>query len=347
MSGYEHGHAPPGGTGNARNGRPPKTVLTDHGAVRMRARRATATGRFEPQIVGKRQTRWIGFDEKVIALYARGHDDPRHPGPSRRDLRHRRQPGHDLQNHRCRPRRRQGVADAAAGRRLRGRLPRRPRREGPRWRRSETTPATWRSASTSTASATFSACGFSSTEGAKFWLQVLTELRQRGVQDVLVCCVDGLTGFPDAIEAVFPQAWVQTCIVHLVRSSLRFVPYKDRQRRRRGSQAHLHRRRPGRRGRRADRFQREVGSALPDDQPILASSAGSTSRHFSRSPRICAASSTRPTRSRRSTARSARSSRPAGTSRPRTPPASSSTSRSRAPRRSGATPTAGTPRSPP
>ena len=55
---------------------------------------------------------------------------------------------------------------------------------------------------------------FQETEGAKFWLQVLTELKQRGVRDVLIACVDGLTGFPDAIEAVFPRAWVQTCIVH-------------------------------------------------------------------------------------------------------------------------------------
>jgi putative transposase len=69
---------------------------------------------------------------------------------------------------------------------------------------------------------------FQRSEGAKFWLQVMTELRQRGVGDVLVCCADGLTGFPDAIEAVFPQAWVQTCLVHQVRSSLRFVPYKDK-----------------------------------------------------------------------------------------------------------------------
>jgi putative transposase len=66
---------------------------------------------------------------------------------------------------------------------------------------------------------------FQRTEGAKFWLAVLTDLRQRGVADVLVACVDGLTGFPEAIEAVFPQAWVQTCLVHLVRSSLGFVPY--------------------------------------------------------------------------------------------------------------------------
>jgi len=69
---------------------------------------------------------------------------------------------------------------------------------------------------------------FQRTEGAKFWLQVLTALKQRGVEDVLVCCVDGLTGFPEAIEAVYPEAWVQTCIVHQIRSSLRFVPYRDR-----------------------------------------------------------------------------------------------------------------------
>ena len=68
------------------------------------------------------------------------------------------------------------------------------------------------------------------TEGAKFWLQILTELKQRGVQDVLVCCVDGLKGFPEAIEAVWPQTVVQTCIVHLIRHSLRFVAYRERRR---------------------------------------------------------------------------------------------------------------------
>jgi putative transposase len=66
------------------------------------------------------------------------------------------------------------------------------------------------------------------TEGAKFWLAVLNDLRQRGVSDVLIACVDGLTGFPDAIEAVFPEAWVQTCIVHQIRSSMRYVSYQDR-----------------------------------------------------------------------------------------------------------------------
>src|SRR4051812_40993294 len=65
------------------------------------------------------------------------------------------------------------------------------------------------------------------TEGAKFWLAVLNDLHRRGVKDVLIACVDGLKGCPEAIEAVFPQTWVQTCIVHLIRASLRYVNYRD------------------------------------------------------------------------------------------------------------------------
>jgi len=64
------------------------------------------------------------------------------------------------------------------------------------------------------------------TEGAKFWLQVVTELKNRGVQDIFIACVDGLKGFPDAIEAVYPKAAVQLCIVHMVRNSLNFVSWK-------------------------------------------------------------------------------------------------------------------------
>jgi putative transposase len=70
---------------------------------------------------------------------------------------------------------------------------------------------------------------FQDTEGAKFWLQVLTDLKRRGVQDILIACVDGLKGFPEAIEAAFPQTWVQTCIVHLIRHSLRYVPRRERE----------------------------------------------------------------------------------------------------------------------
>lgn len=68
----------------------------------------------------------------------------------------------------------------------------------------------------------------SETEGAKFWLSVLTELNNRGIEDVFIMCTDGLKGFPEAIEAVFPKAITQTCIVHLIRNSLKYVPYKDR-----------------------------------------------------------------------------------------------------------------------
>src|ERR1700694_2241199 len=70
---------------------------------------------------------------------------------------------------------------------------------------------------------------FQESEGAKFWLQVLNELKQRGVQDVLIACVDGLKGFPEQSEPFSPDAWVQTCIVHLIRHSLRYVPRRERE----------------------------------------------------------------------------------------------------------------------
>jgi putative transposase len=70
---------------------------------------------------------------------------------------------------------------------------------------------------------------FQETEGAKFWMQVLTELKQRDVRDILIACVDGLKGFPEAIEAIFPDTTVQTCIVHLIRHSLKYVPRRERE----------------------------------------------------------------------------------------------------------------------
>jgi hypothetical protein len=70
---------------------------------------------------------------------------------------------------------------------------------------------------------------FQETEGAKFWMQVLAELKQRGVRDILICCVDGLKGFPEAIEAIFPKTVVQTCVVHLIRHSLKYVPRRERE----------------------------------------------------------------------------------------------------------------------
>lgn len=64
-------------------------------------------------------------------------------------------------------------------------------------------------------------------EGAKFWLNVLTELKNRGLQDILIACVDGLQGFPDAINSVYPQTHIQLCIIHMVRNSLKYVAWKD------------------------------------------------------------------------------------------------------------------------
>ena len=113
---------------------------------------------------------------------------------------------------------------------LPGRVPRLPRDQGPRRQAAcNAGPATSRSGVTLDGDRDVLGIWFQETEGAKFWLQVLTDLKQRGVQDILIACVDGLKGFPEAIEAVFPQAWVQTCIVHLIRHSLRYVPRRERE----------------------------------------------------------------------------------------------------------------------
>ena len=84
---------------------------------------------------------------------------------------------------------------------------------------------------------------FQETEGAKFWMQVLTDLKTRGVSDILIACVDGLKGFPEAIEAIFPKTTVQTCIVHLIRNSLQVRAPARARAGRPGSQADLHRQR--------------------------------------------------------------------------------------------------------
>ena len=225
--GYEHGQAPPGGAGNARNGTTAKTVGTDHGPVRIEAPR-DRRGTFEPQIVKKGQRRLAGLDEKIVALYAGGMTTREiesyigelyGPGVGRDTVsRVTAAVLEDAKAWQTRPLEAIypilyldclviKIRDGQAVRNFACYLAIGVNCEGER-----DVLGMW----------------FQRTEGAKFWLQVLTELRQRGVQDVLVCCVDGLAGFPEAIEAVYPQAWVQTCIVHQIRSSLRFVPYRDR-----------------------------------------------------------------------------------------------------------------------
>jgi putative transposase len=224
--GYPAGQAPPGGAGNSRNGGTPKTLLTDHGAVRIDVPRDRKS-RFEPQLVAKHQRRLQGLDEKIIALYAGGMTTREietyigelyGPGVSRETVsRVTASVLEDAKAWQTRPLEQIypilyldalmiKIRDGQAVRNFACYLAIGVNLEGDR-----DVLGIW----------------FQKTEGAKFWLQVLTDLKQRGVQDVLVCCVDGLTGFPEAIEAVYPKTWVQTCLVHLVRSSLRFVPYKD------------------------------------------------------------------------------------------------------------------------
>jgi putative transposase len=225
--GYEARQAPPGGVGNSRNGRPPKTVITDQGPLRISSPR-DRNGTFEPQIVRKRQTRWVGFDEKVISLYARG-------------LTVREIQGHlaEIYGTEISPDLISKITDAVL-------------EDAKAWQNrplERLYPIVYldalmikiRDGQAVRNFACYVAIGvnlegqrdvlglwFQRSEGAKFWMQVLTDLKQRGVADVLFFCVDGLTGFPEAIEATFPHATVQTCLVHQVRSSLKFVSYKDR-----------------------------------------------------------------------------------------------------------------------
>jgi putative transposase len=225
--GYPPGQAPPGGAANVRNGATPKRLQTELGPVAIRTPR-DRRGSFEPQLVRKRQTRLAGLDEKVLGLYA--------GGMSVRDI-----AGHlsDLYSTEIGRDTISRVTDAVL-------------EDVAAWRTrplEAVYPIVYFDALqlkvTEDRSVRNRACylalgvtlegerevlgiWWQETEGAKFWLAVLNDLNQRGVKDVLIACVDGLSGFPEAIEAVFPKAWVQTCIVHQIRSSMRYVNYRDR-----------------------------------------------------------------------------------------------------------------------
>src|SRR5262249_9468995 len=134
---------------------------------------------------------------------------------------------------------------------------------------------------------------FQETEGAKFWMQVLSELKQRGVQDILICCVDGLKGFPEAIEAIYPAAVVQTCLVHLIRHSLKYVAQARARAGRPRPEADLHPRRRGRRPGRARGVRRHVGGPLPGEHAGLAERLGVRDVVPGLPPRSCVEWSTR------------------------------------------------------
>ena len=225
--GYPPGQAPPGGAGNARNGSTPKRVQTELGTVELRTPR-DRNGTFEPQLVKKRQTRLAGLDDRVLGLYG--------GGMSVSDI----------------ARQLSELYGTEIGRDTISRVTDAVLEDIAAWR-SRPLAAVYpivyfdclmvrvREDRSVSSRACYLAIGqtvegdrevlgiwWQETEGAKFWLAVLNDLHQRGVQDVLIACVDGLAGFPEAIEAIFPQAWVQTCVVHQVRASLRYVTYTER-----------------------------------------------------------------------------------------------------------------------
>ena len=227
--GYEPHDAAGRGSGNSRNGSFSKTVLTDVGAVELAIPR-DRVGSFEPGLVPRGTSRLGGFDERVIAMYARG--------MTVRDIQAWLREMYQIE---VSPDLISKITDAVLD-------------ELREWQHRpldavypilylDAIVCKVRHEGTVRNKAVHIAVGvdvegrkhvlglwIETNEGAKFWLKVITELRNRGVDDVLFVCCDGLKGLPEAIEAVWPDASVQTCVVHLIRASLRFVGYKERKR---------------------------------------------------------------------------------------------------------------------
>ena len=225
--GYEPNAAEGQGTGNSRNGAGKKTLRTEQGNVTVEVPR-DRNGTFEPKLVKKHQRSFKGFDDKILSMYARG--------MSVRDIQ-----AHlaEIYGTEVSPDLISRVTDAVID-------------EVQAWQARPLDPV-WpivfldalvlkvRDQGIVQNKSAYIALGMGvdghkevlgiwleSNEGAKFWLKVISELKHRGVQDILITCCDGLKGFPQAIEAVFPKAVVQTCIVHMIRNSMRFVGWVQR-----------------------------------------------------------------------------------------------------------------------
>jgi putative transposase len=219
----------PGGnnSGNSRNGKSAKTIKGTFGELALETPR-DRNGTFEPQIIEKHQTRFTGFDKNILSLYSRG--------LSTREIQ---QHLEEIYGVEVTAGLISSVTDEVID-------------EVKTWQNrqlDEVYPIMYLDAIQFKVrdnghvknKAIYLAIGvtiegykevlglwIAQTEGAKFWLQVVTELKNRGVTDIFIACVDGLKGFPEAIESVFPQTEVQLCIVHLVRHSLNFVGWKQR-----------------------------------------------------------------------------------------------------------------------
>ena len=215
------------GRPNSRNGYGRKSVLTETAKIELEVP-CDPLSTFDPQLIAKYQRRFPGFDEKIVSTYARGMSVREIQGHLR-DLY-----GVDVSADLV-----SAVTDAVLeeiaewqnrplGAALCAGVLRRHPGQGARRRRGAQQSRLRRSWSSAHGTKEILGLWIEQTEGAKFWLRVMNELKNRGVEDVLIAVVDGLKGFPEAITAVFPQTQVQTCIVHLIRNSLDFVSYKDR-----------------------------------------------------------------------------------------------------------------------
>lgn len=227
--GYAKGAEKPATQPNHRNGTTPKTVLSEDGPVPLAIPR-DRLGTFEPQLIAKHARRLPKFDEHVLSLYAHG-----------MTMREIQEHLVELYQVDIAPECISAVTDEVL-------------EEVTAWQQRpldacypvvvfDALRVKIRDEGTVRNKAIYLALGITrsghkdvlglwveQTEGAKFWHRVMTELKARGVDDILIALIDGLAGFPQAIEAVFPQTQIHTCIVHLVRNSLAFVSYKDRKR---------------------------------------------------------------------------------------------------------------------
>lgn len=224
--GYEK-NAKNAASSNFRNGTSKKTIVSDLGKMEIDIPR-DRNSEFEPKIIMKNQTRWHGFDDKIISMYARG--------MTTREIQAHLQEIYQVE---VSPDLISTVTDGVID-------------EVSKWQNrtlDSIYPIVYldalrvkiRDNGQVLNKAVYLAIGINmeglkevlgfwieQTEGSKFWLQVLTELKNRGLNDILIVCVDGLTGFPEAISSVYPKADVQLCIVHMVRNSLKFVSWKSR-----------------------------------------------------------------------------------------------------------------------
>jgi len=224
--GYEKHSVEGKNSGNSRNGFSSKTLKGNFGEVEIETPRDRNSS-FEPQIIRKGQTRITGLDEQILALYAKG--------MTTRDI------ASTFKE----------MYDADVSHTLISKVTDAVMEEVTAWQArplDEVYPIIYLDcivvkchqdkrvinksiylalAINLVGQKELLGLWIAENEGSKFWLSVLTELNQRGIKDIFIACVDGLTGFPEAINTVFPKTKVQLCIVHLVRNSLRYVPYKD------------------------------------------------------------------------------------------------------------------------